>query len=130
MDPGLERYSRQMRFYGIGVEGQRKLLASHVTLCGCGALGTVLANALVRAGVGHVRIVDRDFIETHNLQRQVLFDEHDVAENLPKAEAAARKLSAINSTVHVEPVVVDVNRGNILDLVKDADIVLDGTDNF
>src|ERR1700736_6009493 len=85
MDPSLERYSRQMRFYGIGEAGQRKLLNSHVTLCGCGALGTVLANVLVRGGVGHLRIVDRDFIETHNLQRQVLFDEHDVAENLPKA---------------------------------------------
>src|SRR5271168_226952 len=130
MDPGLERYSRQMRFYGIGVEGQRKLLASHVTLCGCGALGTVLANVLVRSGVGHLRLVDRDFIETHNLQRQVLFDEHDVAENLPKAEAAARKLGAINSTVHVEPVVADIDRTNILELVQDADLILDGTDNF
>src|SRR5271170_4865279 len=126
----LERYSRQMRFPGIGEAGQRKLLASHVTLCGCGALGTVLANALVRAGVGHVRIVDRDFIETHNLQRQILFDEHDVAENLPKAEAAARKLSAINSTIHVEPVVTDIDRTNILELTRDADLILDGTDNF
>ncbi|MBY0522516.1 MAG: ThiF family adenylyltransferase [Gemmataceae bacterium] len=130
MDPALERYSRQMRFFGIGEAGQRKLLDSHVTLCGCGALGTVLANALVRAGVGHLRLVDRDFIETHNLQRQVLFDEHDVAENLPKAEAAARKLGAINSSVHVEPVVTDIDRTNILDLVQDADLILDGTDNF
>src|SRR3954465_13697188 len=130
MDPTLERYSRQMRFYGIGEAGQRKLLQSHVTLCGCGALGTVLANALVRAGVGHLRLVDRDFIETSNLQRQVLFDEHDVAENLPKAEAAARKLGAINSSVHVEPVVTDIDRTNILDLVADADVILDGTDNF
>src|SRR5437773_11554492 len=126
----LDRYSRQMRFHGIGEAGQRKLLDSHVTLCGCGALGTVLANALVRAGVGHLRLVDRDFIETHNLQRQVLFDDHDVAENLPKAEAAARKLSAINSSVHVEPVVTDIDHTNILDLVKDADLILDGTDNF
>src|SRR6202008_3967588 len=126
----LDRYSRQMRFYGIGEGGQRKLMESHVTLCGCGALGTVLANVLVRAGVGHLRLVDRDFIETSNLQRQVLFDEHDVAEELPKAEAAARKLAAINSRVHVEPVVVDVDRGNILDLVRDADLILDGTDNF
>src|SRR5262249_47453331 len=130
MDGSLERYSRQMRFAGIGEEGQRRLLQSHVTLCGCGALGTVLANALVRAGVGHLRLIDRDFIETHNLQRQVLFDEHDVAENLPKAEAAARKLSAINSAVHVEPVVADIDRTNILDLVRDADLILDGTDNF
>src|SRR5579862_3452284 len=130
VDPALERYSRQMRFYGIGEQGQRKLLESHVTLCGCGALGTVLANALVRAGVGHLRLIDRDFIETSNLQRQVLFDEHDVAENLPKAEAAARKLGAINSSVHVEPVVTDIDRTNILDLCEDADIILDGTDNF
>src|SRR5262245_14144830 len=129
-EPNLERYSRQMRFYGIGESGQRKLLDSHVTLCGCGALGTVLANALVRAGVGHLRLVDRDFIETHNLQRQVLFDEHDVADNLPKAEAAARKLGAINSSVHVEPVVADIDRTNIVELVQDADLILDGTDNF
>ena len=106
-----------MRFYGIGEAGQQKLLDSQVTLCGCGALGTVLANALVRAGVGHLRLVDRDFIETSNLQRQVLFDEHDVAENLPKAEAAARKLAAINSSVHVEPVVTDIDRTNILELL-------------
>src|SRR5437879_5059463 len=129
-DGSLERYSRQMRFPGVGEAGQRRLLSSHVTLCGCGALGTVLANALVRAGVGHLRLVDRDFIETNNLQRQVLFDEHDVAENLPKAEAAARKLNAINSSVHVEPVVTDIDRTNILPLVEDADLILDGTDNF
>src|SRR5208283_2283935 len=129
-DVSLDRYSRQMRFYGIGAAGQRKLLDSHVTLCGCGALGTVLANSLVRAGVGHLRLIDRDFIEVHNLQRQVLFDEHDVVENLPKAEAAARKLAAINSAVHVEPVVTDIDRTNILELCKDADIILDGSDNF
>src|SRR6266851_1047123 len=130
MDSSLDRYSRQMRFYGMGEAGQRKLLASHVTLCGCGALGTVLANALVRGGVGHLRLIDRDFIETNNLQRQVLFDEHDVAENLPKAEAAARKLSAINSTVHVEPIVTDIDHTNVVELVKDSDLILDGTDNF
>jgi len=117
-DPSLDRYSRQMRFAGIGEEGQRRLLDSHVTLCGCGALGTVLANALVRAGVGYVRIVDRDFIETHNLQRQILFDENDVAENLPKAEAAARKLRAVNSSVTIEPVVTDI------DLINDASVKL------
>src|ERR1041385_6991843 len=130
MEASLERYSRQMRFGGIGEAGQRQLPHSHVTLCGCGALGTVLANVLVRAGVGHVRLVDRDFIETHNLQRQVLFDEHDVAENLPKAEAAARKLGAINSSVHVEPVVTDIDRTNIVELVQDAYLILDGPDNF
>src|SRR2546425_8622935 len=129
-DASLDRYSRLMRFPGMGEAGQRRLLSSHVTLCGCGALGTVLANALVRGGVGHLRLIDRDFIETNNPQRQVLFDEHDVAENLPKAEAAARKLGAINSSVHVEPVVTDIDRTNILDLVQDADLILDGTDNF
>jgi adenylyltransferase/sulfurtransferase len=129
-DISLDRYSRQMRFHGMGEAGQKRLLQSRVTLCGCGALGTVLANALVRAGVGHLRLIDRDFIEMSNLQRQVLFDEHDVTENLPKAEAAARKLAAINSSVYVEPVVTDIDRTNILDLVSDADLVLDGTDNF
>jgi adenylyltransferase/sulfurtransferase len=129
-DGSLERYSRQIRFPGIGEDGQRRLLQARVTLCGCGALGTVLANALVRAGVGHLRLIDRDFIEMSNLQRQVLFDEHDVADNLPKAEAAARKLAAINSSVHVDPVVADIDRTNIVELTQDADLILDGTDNF
>lgn len=126
----LERYSRQIRFQKLGREGQERLMSSRVTICGCGALGTVLANHLVRAGVGRVRVVDRDFIETHNLQRQILFDETDVAENLPKAEAAARKLRAINSSVVVEPVVTDIDHTNIESLVSDADLILDGTDNF
>jgi len=129
MNP-MERYSRQMRFPGIGNDGQEKLLKGRVTLIGCGALGTVIANHVVRAGVGFVRIVDRDFIELHNLQRQVLFDEKDVAEGLPKAEAAARKLRAINSQVQVEPVVTDVDRTNVLDLCRDTDVILDGSDNF
>src|ERR1700694_2527512 len=107
-----------MRFYGMGEEGQRKLLAARVTLCGCGALGTVLANILVRAGVGHVRIIDRDFVESSNLQRQVLFDESDVASHMPKAEAPALKLRAINSTVRVEPVVTDIDRTNIVELCE------------
>jgi adenylyltransferase/sulfurtransferase len=125
-----ERYSRQVRFPGIGKDGQQKLLDSKVTLVGCGALGTVLANALVRAGVGHLRLIDRDFIETNNLQRQILFDEADVAANLPKAEAAARKLRVINSGVTIEPIVTDVDRTNVLDLTSDADLILDGSDNF
>src|ERR1043166_8798761 len=108
-NPNLDRYSRQMRFHGVGEAGQKKLLASRVTLCGCGALGTVLANSLVRAGIGFIRIIDRDFIETHNLQRQVLFDEDDVAANLPKAEAAARKLRRINSEITIEPIVTDID---------------------
>src|SRR3954454_5832968 len=126
----LDRYSRQIRFPALGEAGQRKLLASRGTICGCGALGTVLANHLARAGVGHLRVVDRDFIETHNLQRQILLDEQDVADNLPKAEAAARKLRQINSTITVEPVVTDIDHTNILDLVEGADLILDGTDNF
>jgi molybdopterin-synthase adenylyltransferase len=126
----LERYSRQMRFPGIGKAGQEKLLASRVTLCGCGALGTVLANVLVRAGVGFVRVIDRDFVEPSNLQRQVLFDESDVTNNLPKAEAAAVKLRQINSAVQVEPIVADINRTNIEDFCAGADLILDGSDNF
>jgi adenylyltransferase/sulfurtransferase len=119
-----------MRFPGIGKAGQERLLASRVTLCGCGALGTVLANVLVRAGVGFVRVVDRDFIEPSNLQRQVLFDESDIAANLPKSEAAVRKLRQINSAVQVEAVVADIDRTNIEELCRDADLILDGTDNF
>jgi adenylyltransferase/sulfurtransferase len=130
LPPDLDRYSRQMKFPGVGEEGQRKLLASRVTLCGVGALGTVLANAMVRAGVGRVRIVDRDFIETSNLQRQVLFDETDIRENLPKAEAAARKLRAINSAITIESIVTDIDHTNIVELIHDADLILDGTDNF
>ncbi len=126
----LERYSRQMRVPGIGKAGQERIMRSRVTLCGVGALGTVLANTLVRAGVGHVRIIDRDFVEPSNLQRQVLFDESDVTNNLPKSEAAAIKLRQINSTVNIESVVADIDRTNIEDLCRDADIILDGTDNF
>jgi molybdopterin/thiamine biosynthesis adenylyltransferase len=128
-DP-LDRYSRQVRFPALGEAGQRALMRSRVTLCGCGALGTVLANHLVRAGVGFLRIIDRDFIETHNLQRQILFDEHDVRDNLPKAEAAARKLRLINSSIEIEPVVTDLDHTNAVQLIGDADLVLDGTDNF
>ena len=126
-DP-FERYSRQVRVPGIGKAGQERICASRVTLCGVGALGTVLANTLVRAGVGSIRIVDRDFVEPSNLQRQVLFDESDVANNLPKSEAAATKLRQINSSVTVEPVVADINRSNIEELCGDADLILDGTD--
>ena len=126
----LDRYSRQMRVPGIGKAGQERIMASRVTLCGVGALGTVIANTLVRAGVGFIRVVDRDFVEPSNLQRQVLFDESDVANNLPKAEAAAIKMRQINSTVTVEPIVADINRSNIEELCKDADLILDGTDNF
>lgn len=129
-DPKLSRYSRQMLYEKIGEEGQQRLSRSRVVLIGCGALGTVQANTLVRAGVGHLRICDRDFIERDNLQRQVLFDEGDIAANLPKAEAAAAKLARINSEVCVEPIVTDVNAANIERLADGADLLLDGTDNF
>ena len=129
-DKLLERYSRQMLFEPIGEAGQRKLLESRVTLIGCGALGTVLANTLVRSGVGFFRIADRDFIEPNNLQRQVLFDEQDIADGLPKAEAARRKLEAVNSSVEIESHVTDVNPQNIEALCQDAHLILDGTDNF
>lgn len=128
--PELDRYVRQIRFAPFGEEGQRRLLASRVLICGCGALGTVLANTLVRAGVGALRIVDRDFVETNNLQRQVLFDEQDVADELPKAVAAANKLRQINSTIEIEPIVADVDHTNILKLCEGVDLLLDGTDNF
>lgn len=130
MNPSLDRYSRQVLFPGLGEAGQTKLLASRVTLCGCGALGTVLASTLARAGVGFLRIIDRDYIETNNLQRQVLFDEQDIAEDLPKAEAAARKLRRVNSSIEIEPIVADINPTNILSLIEGADLVLDGMDNF
>ncbi|MGB9626331.1 MAG: ThiF family adenylyltransferase, partial [Phycisphaerae bacterium] len=126
----LERYSRQILFEPIGEAGQRRLLASRVTIIGCGALGTAMANAMVRAGVGFVRIVDRDYIELNNLARQSLFDEQDIAENLPKAEAARRKLARINSQVAVEAVVADANRHTIETFADGADLLLDGTDNF
>lgn len=129
-DPTLARYSRQMLFEPIGVEGQRKLAKARVVLIGCGALGTVLANTLVRAGVGWLRICDRDYIEPNNLQRQVLFDEEDIRSNLPKAEAACRKLRGINSDVTVEAEVADVTPANIARLAEGADLLLDGTDNF
>ena len=126
----LDRYSRQIRFAELGEAGQLKLLASRVLLCGCGALGTVLAETLVRAGVGFIRLVDRDFVEYSNLQRQVLFDEADVRDQTPKAIAAARKLARINSDVTIEPIVADIDYTNIRQLAAGVDLILDGTDNF
>ncbi|MHB8901370.1 MAG: ThiF family adenylyltransferase, partial [Thermoguttaceae bacterium] len=126
----LARYVRQMRFAPFGEEGQRRLTESRVLVCGCGALGSVLASTLVRAGVGHVRIVDRDFVETTNLQRQVLFDEEDVSRQLPKAVAAAEKLRLANSQVEIEPIVADVDHTNLDRLAAGVDAIVDGTDNF
>ncbi|NOX54808.1 MAG: thiazole biosynthesis adenylyltransferase ThiF [Planctomycetes bacterium] len=130
MASDLERYSRQILFSEIGEEGQRRLLAGRVLLCGCGALGSVIADTLTRAGVGFLRIVDRDFVELSNLQRQILFDEEDVESHLPKAVAAAEKLQRINRDVTIEPVVADIDHTNILDLCDRVDLILDGTDNF
>ncbi len=126
----LERYARQMRYAPLGEAGQQRLATSRALVCGCGALGSVIANTLVRAGVGYVRIVDRDFLELNNLQRQVLFDEADVAADLPKSVAAAAKLRQINSQVTIDPVVADVGPENILELAADCDVIVDGTDNF
>ena len=125
-----EKYSRQILFAPIGTEGQQKLLRSRVVILGCGALGTAQANALVRAGVGMVRLVDRDFVEESNLQRQMLFDEADAQASLPKAVAAERKLHQINSDVKVEGIVADVDSSNIEDFIERFDVVLDATDNF
>ncbi len=130
MDTHLARYSRQIIFPPIGEEGQRRLLAARVTIIGVGATGSVLADRLARAGVGHLRLVDRDFLELNNLQRQLVYDEEDVAAMLPKAVAMARKLRRINSTITIEEVVADANPTNIAGFIADADVVLDGTDNF
>ena len=119
-----------MRFPPLGEEGQRRLGQSRALLCGCGALGSAIANCLVRAGVGSLRIVDRDFVELTNLQRQTLFDEADAEAGLPKAVAAAEKLRRINSTVAVEPIVADIEPANIERFCEGVDVILDGTDNF
>lgn len=125
-----ERYSRQILFQPIGKDGQEKLLNSRVLLVGCGALGAAHAEILARAGVGFLRIVDRDFVEFSNLQRQTLYSETDAKERLPKAIAARNRLAEINSEIEIEAVVADVNYANIENLIKDVDLILDGTDNF
>jgi len=130
MDHDLDRYHRQMLLPGFGEAGQRKLLDATALVLGCGALGTVSANMLARAGVGHLVIVDRDFIELTNLQRQVLFDEQDVADAIPKAEAAKRRLARINSQVEITAIVDDINYRNIERFADGADIFIDGLDNF
>jgi len=131
MDPGTyEKYSRQILFAPIGEAGQQRLLEASAVLVGCGALGTAQANLLVRAGLGRLRIVDRDFVEPSNLQRQTLFDESDAREALPKAVAAERKLRAINPEVRVEGVVGDLTAENAEELLSGFPLILDGTDNF
>jgi adenylyltransferase/sulfurtransferase len=128
--PFSDRYSRQILFPGIGPEGQQKLGQARIAIVGCGATGTCAASLLARAGVGHLRIIDRDYVEPSNLQRQTLFDEADAAESLPKAVAAARKIAAFNSEVQVQAEVADLVPGNVHALLGDAQIILDATDNF
>ncbi|MBI2689227.1 MAG: ThiF family adenylyltransferase [Acidobacteria bacterium] len=125
-----ERYSRQILFPPIGEVGQDKLLSSHVAIIGCGALGTFQAAALSRAGVGKLTIIDRDYVEPSNLQRQWLFEERDAKENLPKAVAAARAIGRISSSTQVIPHVTDLTPTTIEDLLREADLLLDATDNF
>ena len=131
VDPNLqERYSRQMLFAGIGEEGQRRLCASSAVIAGCGAIGGAAANLLARAGVWCLRVIDRDFVEPSNLQRQVLFDEADACEALPKAVAAERKLRAVNPGIAVEGRVADLGSDNAEELLGGHNLILDGTDNF
>lgn len=128
--PSDSRYSRQVRFAPLGERGQARIRASRVAIVGCGALGTVQAEILTRAGVGSLRIIDRDVVELSNLQRQLLFTEADAAEGIPKAIAAARRLAAINSEVALEPVVADLSPSNAAELLENLDLILDATDNF
>jgi molybdopterin-synthase adenylyltransferase len=125
-----ERYSRQILFQSVGETGQLRLLDARVAVVGCGALGSFQAGALARAGVGFLRIVDRDYVELSNLQRQWLFDQCDVEQALPKSVAAARRLAAINSDIRIEPVVADLTPENVEELLGESDLILDGTDNF
>src|SRR5436305_11670969 len=130
---GLElddRYSRQVLFREIGPEGQKRLGSAHAAVVGCGATGSAVASLLARAGAGTLRIIDRDYVEPSNLQRQSLFDEADATESLPKAIAAARKIAAFNSAIVVEPKVDDLIPANIETLLQGMDLILDGTDNF
>ena len=130
IDPLHQKYSRQMLFAPFGREGQERLSTSCAVLVGCGAIGAAAANLLVRAGIGRLRIIDRDFVETSNLQRQSLFTESDAREALPKAVAAQRNLHAINSSVQVEGTVADLTPRNISELLSGFPLILDGTDNF
>ncbi len=131
MKPELyDKYSRQILFAGIGEDGQEKILGAGAVLIGCGALGTAVAGLLVRSGLGRLRIIDRDFVELSNLQRQTLFDEADARDALPKAVAAERHLRAINSGVEIEGIVADLTPQNALELLSGFPLILDGTDNF
>jgi adenylyltransferase/sulfurtransferase len=126
----LERYARQIVSPLIGEAGQQRLLESRVVVVGCGATGSFIANALARAGVGHLRLLDRDFVELNNLQRQTLYTERDVSEQLPKAIAAQQHLKNVNSGIEIEAQVIDVHSGNVETLIEGASLVMDGTDNL
>jgi len=126
----IEKYSRQILFAGVGREGQERLLNSRVTVIGCGALGAMQIETLARAGVGHLRVVDRDFVEESNLQRQIMFEEQDVADKLPKAIAVEQRVRRINSDIDIEAIVADVNYTNVEEIIEPSDLVIDGTDNF
>lgn len=125
-----DRYSRQILFPGIGVDGQRRLAKSHAVIVGCGALGCVQAMLLARAGVGRLTLIDRDYVERSNLQRQILFDESDAAAALPKSIAAQRRLAAINSAIEVRAIVEDLDARNVAELFDQVTLILDATDNF
>jgi molybdopterin/thiamine biosynthesis adenylyltransferase len=125
-----DRYSRQRLFAPIGEAGQARLREARVVIIGCGALGAMQAETLARAGVGHLTLVDRDFVEESNLQRQIMFEESDAGERLPKAIAAVRRIHRVNSDVQAEAIVADVNFENIEEIIIEADLVMDGTDNF
>ena len=125
-----EKYSRQTLFAGLGVEGQQRLLSSRVVIVGCGAIGAATANLLARAGVGTLRIIDRDYVDPSNLQRQTLFEESDARDSLPKARAAESRLRAINSDIQVEGIIADLNPKNVIELLNGFPLILDGTDNF
>src|SRR6266481_3787926 len=125
-----DRYSRQALFAGIGSEGQKRLSQSCVVVVGCGATGSAVASLLARSGVGTLRILDRDYVEPSNLQRQILFDENDARESVPKAIAAARQIARFNSQISVEPHVADVTPANVDFLLGGCDLTLAGTDNF
>jgi adenylyltransferase/sulfurtransferase len=128
--PGDSRYSRQARFAPLGEAGQRRIREASVAVVGCGALGTVQAEILARAGVGRLRLIDRDFVEPSNLQRQFLYSESDAEEALPKAIAASRRLAQVNSEVEIEPLVADLTPASAEELLEDVDLIVDGTDNF
>jgi molybdopterin/thiamine biosynthesis adenylyltransferase len=125
-----DRYSRQMLFSGVGAAGQARLAKARVAVVGCGATGSVLASLLARAGVGSLRIIDRDYVETSNLQRQLVFDENDAAQSLPKAIAAQRKLTAANSQISVEALAADLTPASVEELLGSVELIMDGTDNF